>query len=187
MIIALAGRRIDPLDAAVPRFPLEKSLAVRENIRRVLLEKHATALVCAAACGADLLALDAAGELGVQRHIILPFAPQQFRAASVVDRPGEWGSLFDRVISEVEAAGNLVILNEDKEDDEVFAITNRAILDEAQSLARQSFPAESESSANVVLALIVWDGQSRGEGDLTLDFANEARARAIPVTEIATM
>lgn len=186
MIIALAGRRIDAQDATIPRFPLENSALVRERIYRFFVERRAAALVCAAACGADLLALDVAGELEIQRHIILPFAVQQFRAASVVDRPGEWGSLFDRIIGEVEAAGNLMILNEDKEDDAVFAITNRAILDEAQSLARQDSLAESEAQDKSILALIVWDGRSRGEGDLTLDFANEARARAIPVTEIAT-
>lgn len=187
MIIALAGRRTDAREAAVPRFPLENSPAVRESIRRVLVEKKATALVCAAACGADLLALDAAGELGIQRHIILPFATQRFRAASVVDRPGEWGSLFDRIISEVEAAGNLAILNEEKEDDALFAIANKAILDEAQALARQYSQSVSESPTHSILALIVWEGQPRGEGDLTADFANEARARAIPVIEIATM
>ena len=187
MIIALAGRRIDPRGAAVPRFPLENSQAVREKIRRLFLEKQATALVSAAACGADLLALDAAGELGIQRHIVLPFAPPRFRAASVIDRSGEWGSLFDRIVSEVQAAGNLVVLNEEKEDDEVYVLTNRAILDEAQSLMHRQFQTKNESLANDILALIVWDGQSRGEGDLTLDFASEARARAIPVTEILTI
>ena len=48
-------------------------------------------LIRSAACGADLLALDIAGEFGVERHVVLPFAVQAFRASSVTDRPGEWG------------------------------------------------------------------------------------------------
>ena len=187
MIIALAGRRIDPQDTTVPRFPLQNSAAVHESIRKLLIERKATALVCSAACGADLLALDAAGELGIERRIILPFAKQRFRATSVIDRPGEWGGLFDRLTSEVEAAGNLVILKEEGEDDTIFALTNRIILDEAQSLARRHFQDQSGLAANDILAVIVWEGRPRGEGDLTADFANEARARAIPVTQIVTI
>jgi hypothetical protein len=186
MIIALAGRRIDAHDAIVSRFPLENSAAVRESIRRLLVERKATVLVCAAACGADLLALDTAGELGIQRRIILPFEKQRFRATSVTDRPGEWGTLFDLIIGEVEASRNLVILNDESEDDTIFAITNRVILNEAQSLARQHPHHEGEPPENAILAVIVWEGQPRGEGDLTADFANEARVRGIPVIEIAT-
>ena len=187
MIIALAGRRIDAPDTTVSRFPLRNSAAVRENIRRLFTERQATALVCSAACGADLLALDVAGELGIARHIVLPFAKQRFRSASVIDRPGEWGGLFDRITGEVEAAGNLVILHDEREDDAIFAIANRVILDEAQSLARQHSQDKSGPPANDILAVIVWEGQTRGEGDLTADFVDEARARAIPVAEILTI
>jgi hypothetical protein len=186
MIIALAGRRIDPLDATISRFPLENAAAVRERIYAFLVDRKATALVCSAACGADLLALDAAGELGIQRHIVLPFEQNRFRATSVTDRPGEWGALFDRIIKGVAAAGALVILSNEGEDDAIFAATNRVILDEALTLARRTPHDKVEQSANSVLAVLVWDGQSRGEGDLTADFANEARARGLSVIEIAT-
>lgn len=49
MIIALAGRRIDAPDTAVPCFPLARSATVRERILTFLREQHATALVSAAA------------------------------------------------------------------------------------------------------------------------------------------
>jgi len=186
MIIALAGRRIDAPDATIPRFPLENTAAVRERIYAFLVDRKATALVCSAACGADLLALDAAGVLGIQRRIVLPFEQNRFRATSVTDRPGEWGTLFDRITKEVQAAGNLVILGEEGEDDAIFATTNRVILDEVLTLAHQALHDKREQSANSVLAVLVWDGQSRGEGDLTADFAEEARARGLPVVEIAT-
>jgi hypothetical protein len=186
MIIALAGRRIDPLDATTPRFPLQNAAAVRERIHAFLVDRKSTALVCSAACGADLLALDAAGELGIRRRIVLPFEQNRFRAASVTDRPGEWGALFDRITKEVQAAGNLVILSDEGANDEIFATTNRVILDEALALAHQTLLHKGEQVANSVLAVLVWDGQPRGEGDLTVDFADEARARGLPVLEITT-
>ena len=94
-IVAAAGRRIDPWDAAVPRFP---SSAVRETRRRIddtLVRHQAIALVTSAACGADLLALSSAADLRLRRRVVLPFAPALFRQTSVTDRPGEWGPVFD--------------------------------------------------------------------------------------------
>ncbi len=181
MIITLVGRRIDAQDATTPRFPLERCARVHEHLLALLSEQRATILVSSAACGADLLALEAAGQLGIRRHVILPFASEHFRAVSVTDRPGEWGALFDQIISEVEAAGNLMLLHENIEDSAAFLRTNQAILNEAQALAEQEL-----ASAQNVLAVIVWDGESRGADDLTADFANEARLRGIPVVEIGT-
>ena len=181
MIIALAGRRIDPSDAQIARFPLEKSAIVRERIHRLLLEQQATSLVVSASCGADLLALDVAGDLGIRRSIILPFEPAHFRETSVIDRPGDWGGLFDRIISEVSTAGDLFSLKGEKRGEAIYRLTNQKLLEKAQELALVSdAPAES------VLAVIVWNGEARGPGDITLDFANEARKRLIPLVEVPT-
>lgn len=186
MIITLAGRRIDPQGAPVARFPLEVSAAIRTHIRALLQEQGATTLVSSAACGADLLALEAAGELGLRRRVILPWAPEKFRAASVTDRPGDWGRLFDRIIADVRRTGDLILIAEEQGDDAAFLSTNRAILDEAQKLAPQRQSRATMAQERHILAVIVWDGQPRGELDLTLDFANEARARSIPVAEVLT-
>ena len=61
-VIALAGRRTDAPDAANVRFPPANVDIVKERIRRHLERLTARTLVCSAACGADLVALDAAGE-----------------------------------------------------------------------------------------------------------------------------
>lgn len=187
MIIALAGRRIDAHDATIPRFPLENVAAVRECLHAFFVDHEVTVLVCSAACGADLLALDVAGELGIWRRIVFPFEQNRFRATSVVDRPGEWEAVFDRIIREVQAEGNFVILSEDGEDDAVFAAANKVILDQALLLARQMPHDRGEQSTDPVQAVLVWDGQSRGEGDLTAHFADEARARGLAIIEIATI
>src|SRR5262245_52110419 len=67
MVVALAGRRIDAPRAAMPRFPLERRSAVRRRIRVQLELLGADVLVSSAACGADLLAQDIAGKLGLRR------------------------------------------------------------------------------------------------------------------------
>src|SRR5690242_13674568 len=59
-IVAAAGRRIDPDDATVARFPLTAIRETRRRIDAALVGRGATALVTSAACGADLLTLSAA-------------------------------------------------------------------------------------------------------------------------------
>lgn len=132
--------------------------------------------------------MDAAGELGIRRSVVLPFTRERFRTLSVIDRPGEWGISFDRIISDVEAAGDLLLLHETEEDKDTAALvrTNQAILNKAQALASEMASVNEHAAFPGVLAVIVWDGQSRGEDDLTAAFANEARSRNLPVAEILT-
>src|SRR4051812_8410719 len=87
-VIALAGRHVDPDGTDAPRFPLENVPIVRSRIVDLLAKEHAVALVCSAACGADLIALEEAEQLGLRRRIVLPFSPERFRSTSVTDRPG---------------------------------------------------------------------------------------------------
>src|ERR1700688_1274520 len=117
-VIALAGRRIDAPDTDPPRFPLENVPIVRERIAALLSAEHAEALVCSAACGADLIALTEAERLGLRRRIVLPFPAKRFRETSVTDRPGEWGPLYDRLIKEAQSAGDLVVLPDPGGDDD---------------------------------------------------------------------
>jgi len=106
-VVALAGRRIDAPGADPPRFPPERVPAVRQRLVDMLAAERAAVLVCSAACGADLVALEAAERLGLRRRIVLPFAAERFRTTSVTDRPGDWGPLFDRMIAAAGAAGEM--------------------------------------------------------------------------------
>jgi len=175
-VLALAGRRIDAPGAAEPRFPAAQVPAVRERLRELLASTGATALVCSAACGADLLALEVAGEAQLRRRVILPFDMARFRTTSVVDRGREWGDVFDRVMRALPAIDR-VVLNL-RESDDAYTRTNVEILDHAQQLA---------GAAGPVHAVIVWNGVPRGADDITLQFAETARARGLPVTEILTI
>ena len=99
-VIALAGRRVDAPDAKPSRFPPANVAAVRERIQGLFADRNATALVSSAACGADLLALEAAELLQMRTRIVLPFSREVFRRTSVVDRPGDWGTIYDDVLKD---------------------------------------------------------------------------------------
>ena len=144
---------------------------------RELLQARATAVVCAAACGVDLIALTEAESLGLRRRIVLPFDVARFRKTSVIDRPGEWGEPYDRVIAAAEKSGDLLVASGEvaASEDELYLLANRIILDEAVALAH-----DGSSAA----ALLVWDGKSRGPGDITAQFADSARERGLQVLEL---
>jgi|SRR5580704_2064963 hypothetical protein len=176
-IIATAGRRIDPPNASPARFPLANRDAVRERVRAALLEYGATGIVASGACGADLLAQDVVRELQLpHRRMILPFTPDAFRDSSVTDRPGGWGPLFDDLLAELTARGDVVILAQDPGGDAAYAAVNEVILAEADRIAGASVP----------LVLLIWDGISRGDGDLTADLGIKARERSWPIAEVLT-
>jgi len=166
LIVALAGRRIDAPDADPPRFPLDRAPAVRAALLALFRERRATMLVSSAACGADLLALDAARELGMRLRVILPFDRATFREQSVTDRPGDWGPLYDEVCD----AAEVIELGLDPENgQQAYEATTLRILDEA------------------ALAVAVSDGASRGAEDLTEYFVRQAQQRGLEVTRISTI
>ena len=178
MIIALAGRRVDAADAKQHRFPAQNVDIVRERIRAMLQTQCAVALVGSAACGADLLALSEAGNLGLRRRVVLPFNREKFRTTSVTDRQGNWGPLYDKLLNEVEESGGLLVIHANSEDN-AYVEANHAILDQALSLGQQL--------QDLVTAVLVWDGKSRGEGDLTEEFGVYARNKSISVVEVMTL
>lgn len=179
MIIALAGRRIDAADAPSQRFPLPNVPLVERRLGELFEREAATALVGSAACGADLVAASAAGKRGIRRRVVLPFGRDRFRETSVTDRPGDWGPLYDRVLTELDARGDVVTLDGLGEDNDAYVAANGAILDEAAALAR--------ASGTDVLAVLVWEGAPREGDDVTAAFGAEARRRGWRVEEVGTL
>jgi hypothetical protein len=178
-VIALAGRRIDAADAPVARFPLAAVDRVREQIAALFREVGASKLVGSGACGADLLAHEVADAMQIAHWMILPFASDRFRSVSVTDRPGDWGPAYDKQLALVEATGTLITLPGSGDDTHDFAEVNAAIVQKALDLA-------GAQGSDGVLAVLVWDGASRGPDDLTAAFGEAAKAQHIMVREIIT-
>ncbi len=184
IVVALAGRRIDA-DGAPVRFPLKQAPSVKGRLTRLLRALQPDALVCSAACGADLLAIEAAMALKIPVTIVLPFAPEQFRETSVVDRPGNWGLRFDAVMKRATSGATAdrihVIEPPAGRDDDAYQEATDVILDDAQKLAGEAAGEESE-----LVAVVVWEGASRGEGDLTEYFRQGALKRGFTEKVILT-
>ena len=186
MIIALAGRRMDAPGAAERRFPLSMKDTVRKRLYDFFVAHSATTLVCSGACGADLLALDAASELGMRRRLVLPFDRHKFRETSVTDREpaAEWGALYDRVVDELTATRDVLTLDGAETEQQAYEGVNRAILDEASKLAQEL--RRLDGSPGNVIAVAVWEGSSRGADDLTAALLDEAQQRGFGAAEILT-
>ncbi len=60
-VVSPAGRPVDADGTDAPRFPLGNVPLVRQRLAALLARERAVAVVCSAACGADLVAVDGDG------------------------------------------------------------------------------------------------------------------------------
>jgi hypothetical protein len=186
-VVALVGRRIDPEPTLTPRFPFDQVDRVSMEIADQLRRSRAVALVCSAACGADLIALETAQKMGLRTRIILPFPAARFRETSVVDRPRPefWGNMFDRVASAARAHGDLVELDI-AESDGSYSAASAIIIHEAQKLAGVNDHEQSSGSLSR-MALVVWEGASRGGDDNTYKFVKLAQHSGFQIEQVLTL
>lgn len=177
MLIAFAGRRVDAPNAPTPRLPLACIDVLAQRLRDVFLDAHATELVSSAACGADLVAIRVARELGMAFAIVLPFDIDTFAETSVTDRPGDWLHQYQEACADASARGALIVLGAKRGDDAAYALANERIVSEATSRAANGG----------ALAVIAHEGASRGADDMTEGFARLARAAGMDVMRVSTL
>jgi len=179
MIVALAGRRIDAAGAENIRFPSHTIERVKAELRSLLQALQPQVLVTSGACGADLLALEVAGELNIPRSMVLPFDPILFRSVSVTDRPGNWGPLYDQLCEAVKKEKGIQVMNYHEISVDTFLNTNTDILKKAEALALEYHSKE-------LVAVIVWEGQPKNEEETTAHFKSEAEKNGFEIKEIIT-
>jgi hypothetical protein len=183
-VVALGGRRIDAEPTSTARFPFDQVDRVGMEIADRLRRTRAVALVCSAACGADLIALETAQQMGLPTRIVLPFSATRFRETSVVDRPHPefWGSMFDRATSAARAHGDLIELDAVEADD-AYSMANGVIIREARKLAG----VKSQERSLRLIALVVWEGASRGPDDNTNKFVQLAQESGFRIEQVLTL
>jgi hypothetical protein len=177
-VLALAGRRIDAPGAEERRFPPENEAMVAVRIRNMMVSAASQAVVCSAASGADILALEGAAQLGLGQRVVLPFSRHQFRAASVADRGEDWGLRFDAILQQMQSK-DILELNLQGGNNEAYATVNSKIIDEAVGWA--------SPTGRRALAMVVWNGFSRGATDLTDEFRRVAVERKLEVIPLPTL
>lgn len=176
VVAALAGRRIDAPGSTSRRFPLECVHTVRERLEHLFIAEKVKVIVCSAACGADLISLDVAHQLGLQSRIVLPFPIEQFRQSSVTDRPGEWGGIFDKIIKSTPAS-DLIVLQSAIQPDEAYEAATQEIIRQATLAAAGTQP----------FAIAVWEGKDREDStDATASFLRHARKAGMKTRTVRT-
>ena len=97
-VIAFSGHMIDEKGRAAPRFPAgieqKVGLALRERLARL----GPSIGYAQAACGADILFLEALQDAGMQTHVVLPFAKSDFITESVSIAGDAWVLRFERTL-----------------------------------------------------------------------------------------
>ncbi len=173
---ALAGRRADTPGDTPARFPQKNVRIVEERIAAFFRVESVDRLVCAAACGADLVALSVAEKMDIPALIVLPFSRATFRRVSVIDRPGNWGEIYDRLVDSADRRDDLITLDLAEDDETAFTVGNARIISETHRV-----------DANRKLAIAVWEGSSRGDGDTTDELLNEGRRQGFDTASVSTV
>lgn len=99
-VIVFAGHMIDRPDRVEPRFPHELQTAVAEEIRAKINKLKPGFGFASAACGSDILFLEAMLHADAEVSVVLPYAEEEFVRDSVDIIPdSKWRARFERVLS----------------------------------------------------------------------------------------
>ena len=154
-VVMYTGHMIDHPARAVPRFPLEYEAAATSAAREQLARLRPMAAYGSAACGADILWLEAMGEVGGETHIVLPFPPADFHRISVDFAPGDWKMRFDRQLA---AATSITVTSEHR------AYGSTATFEYANHILCGMARLRAGVLQTDLHGVAMWDGNARGGG-----------------------
>jgi hypothetical protein len=144
---------IDAPNRTHPRFSPEKEGAAREKISTALLQEKAKHRqlkgVAGAACGGDILFLEACVEMNIPAHIYLALPPEAFKKTSVSFAGANWGKRFDSLLQKLPWQ---VLTEAGENDKNIWEATNEIMLQAALV----------HGGTHMTL-LALWNGQ-RGDG-----------------------
>lgn len=156
-VVVFSGHIIDTPDRSTPRFPRELESKVYEAIRDRLLKLDARLGYASAACGSDILFLEAMAELGGELHIVLPYEREQFIKESVDVIPGSnWRERFDRLMQRATEAIVPAHYNVGEESAVIYEYTNRLLY----GLAKM----RSQHLDTELVPMAVWNRKPGGMG-----------------------
>lgn len=99
-VLVFVGHMIDRPGRPTARFPASLEPAVAAAIRQRIRSVSAGFAFASAACGSDIMLLEAMLEIGGELHVVLPYEREQFVRDSVDLIPGaRWPARFDAVLT----------------------------------------------------------------------------------------
>jgi hypothetical protein len=175
-VLIYTGHMIDRPGRNRSAFPAHLEGAVRDEIRNRLEKIRPVAAYGSAACGADILCLEAMLDLGGEIHVTLPFPPEEFRKVSVDIVPdSRWGERFERVL---EAADSVVLASEHRVEWSASGFEYANLILTGMGRLR------SQLLGTSVVGLAVWNGGPAGGAGGTGDVVELWRERGIPLEHV---
>jgi len=174
-VLVFTGNMIDRPDRSAPRFPPTIEAAVRAAVTERLAALRPLAAYGSAACGADILCLEAAREHGCETHVVLPFPPAEFRHASVDFARGDWGERFERALA---AADSVTIASDHR------ASGSAATYEYANLILTGMGELRAEVLDTRLCGLATWDPRIRGSAGGAASLVSLWESRGLTVEHV---
>lgn len=153
-VAAFSGHTVDHEKRISPRFPAQDENKVAAAIAQAIRANHIEIGISAAACGADIMFVEAMQAAGKETYIVLPHPADVFRRISVTDIGGaDWGQRFDRVMA---AATEITVLAPHPGENLAYQFHGAVMAGSAILRA--------EAVGGRALGLAYWDGELGGVG-----------------------
>ncbi|MEM9214274.1 MAG: RyR domain-containing protein [Cyanobacteria bacterium P01_F01_bin.150] len=155
-VVVFCGHRIDSPDRPHPRFPPHLEAKVYETICDRLQKLDANLGYASAACGSDILFLEAIQALKGELHIVLPYEREEFIKDSVriPNDDNQWEKRFNQVIN---AATEVIVTSKRK------LRTSAVMYEYSNRLLHGLAKIRAEQLGTELVPLTVWNGQP-GDG-----------------------
>lgn len=179
-VVAFVGHMIDRPDRDPPRFPAEAEPGVRQAIRVRVEALDARIGYCSAACGSDLLFIEAMLDRMAEVHVVLPFRLDDFIRESVAFAGEAWVARFRRALR---LANSVKYVTQESylDSDELF--------DLGAQIFRGFATLRARSLDTRPYLLAVWDGRTTpglvgGTGDFVSKWSDPKRRQVIDLEPI---
>jgi class 3 adenylate cyclase len=167
-VAAFTGHMLDAPGRSPPRFPAALEDVVARALDARIEASNIGFAYCSAACGGDLLFIEALLARGAEVHVVLPFEREDFVATSVAFAGEQWTARFNRALARVASVG-YGVRERHLGDDSLFAYAGALVHGAAVLHAR-------ELEAEPVLVALVDEASERRAGG-SVDLLSEWRAR----------
>ena len=108
-VAVVTGHMIDDAQRSEARFPADREGSVVERMQSWIRTEQVRVSFSSAAAGADLLWVEVAQAAGVETHLVLPIAEEEFVACRVRPWGEAWVERFGRAVAR---AASVTVLNE---------------------------------------------------------------------------
>jgi class 3 adenylate cyclase len=154
-VVMYTGHMIDHWTRESPRFPSELEAVMAAAIREKLQILRPLAAYGSAACGSDILCLEAMRHIGGETHIVLPFPAEEFHRVSVDFAAGGWSERFERALA---AADSVTITSDHR------ARGSSATFEYANLVLTGMAHLRAQVLQTDLRGLAIWDGRPAAGG-----------------------